>query len=174
VKKRAVHVVHGGATRANPKREYFIWRAMRSRCHSEADPSFGSYGGRGLRVCDRWRADFAAFFADMGPKPDRHSLDRIDNNRGYDCGECDDCASRGAAGNCRWATPKQQARNTRTNVEIEHDGRRMCVSAWAAEMGLHHATLHHRLARGWSVAEALSTPPLSNSESGRRRGSRAA
>lgn len=77
---------------------------MKARCHRPSDPRFSYYGGRGISVCDRWREDFAAFFADMGPRPSsKHSIDRINNDGNYE------------PGNCRWATQKEQMNNTRRN-----------------------------------------------------------
>jgi hypothetical protein len=81
--------------------EYQSWRAMKSRCLNPKATGYKAYGARGVAICDRWRTDFAAFLADMGPRPDGHSLDRIDNDGNYE------------PGNCRWATPKQQAANRR-------------------------------------------------------------
>ena len=78
---------------------------MKVRCDNPNATGYANYGGRGIKVCDRWRTSFAAFLADMGPKPSpKHSIDRIDNDRGYE------------RGNCRWATPKEQRRNSRTFV----------------------------------------------------------
>lgn len=82
-----------------PKAEYRAWYAMKRRCHNPRDANFARYGGRGIRVCDRWRDDFRAFLSDMGLRPPGHSLDRIDNDAGY------------TPENCRWATRSVQQRN---------------------------------------------------------------
>jgi len=75
---------------------------MRQRCADTNCGDYADYGGRGITVCDRWRESFAAFLADMGPRPSkRHSIDRVDGTKGYE------------PGNCRWALPTTQARNRR-------------------------------------------------------------
>lgn len=88
---------------------YDVYNEMLARCTRPNHKKYVDYGGRGIRVCDRWRADFWAFVEDMGPRPAGKyasgravwSIDRIDNNRGYE------------PGNCRWATALQQAHNKR-------------------------------------------------------------
>lgn len=103
---------HGGTKTA----EYKTWQAMRRRCRDLSDCNYPLYGGRGIDVCDEWFQSFEAFCRDMGPRPRGTSLDRIDNAKGY------------FLSNCRWATARQQAENTRTNVHIIKDGETLTVA----------------------------------------------
>lgn len=123
-----------------------IWRWMMRRCYNEKIPNYASYGGRGIVVCERWH-DLVKFFEDMGHPPSRsHSLDRIDNNGNYE------------PGNCRWATQKEQTRNTRRNRYLEVRGSRKLMTDWALEFGISEATLHQRLKRGLTAEQALTQP----------------
>ena len=90
-----------GAVRAMDIPAYRSWRAMCDRCHSPSSGQYPRYGAKGITVCDRWRKDFAAFYADMGDRPPGTSIDRIDGTKGYE------------PGNCRWATVAEQAANMR-------------------------------------------------------------
>lgn len=105
--------------------EYQTWTKMKLRCHDPKNSRYPGWGGRGIRVCRRWRDSFEAFISDMGRRPSpRHSIDRINNNGNYE------------PKNCRWALPSQQARNARFNKWVEIDNTRMCVKDWCKFMRL--------------------------------------
>lgn len=87
--------------------EYVVWKGMRQRCNDPNADNYHCYGGRGIKVCARWE-DFAAFLADMGPRPDGMTVERVDNDGNYE------------PGNCRWATMKEQAQNRRPKPIQRH------------------------------------------------------
>lgn len=137
---------HGHAINGTKTPEYMAWACMIARCHGTSERYRRLYTSRGITVCDRWRNSFEAFLSDMGQKPSaKHSLDRIDNNRGYE------------PGNCRWATQKEQLRNSRRAVNVTFNGRTMCVVEWAEEIGIERSALLRRLQK-WGVEKALTTP----------------
>ena len=119
---------------------------MLRRCYSANQKGFQNYGGRGIAVCDEWRNSFDAFLSDMGERPDGASLDRIDTNGNYE------------PSNCRWATPKEQAHNRRSNIYITHNGVTMIANDWAKHLGMARTTFFRRLQDGWSTTEAIETP----------------
>ena len=137
---------HGGSK----TREYIIWSQMRVRCRSSKHPYWHRYGGRGIAVCERWDQSFSAFLADKGKAPSRlHTLDRIDSNGNY------------SLENCRWATRREQARNTRANRLLTHLGETMSLAEWAERADMPYLRLRDRLRRGWTVERALTEPRLS-------------
>jgi hypothetical protein len=141
---------------------YKAWVSMRRRCNDTKSKCYTNYGARGIRVCDEWNSSFEAFYRDVGDKPDASlTLDRIDNDRGYE------------PGNVRWATRAEQNRNRRprsqwkptrphgrrTDVLLTFKGKTMTMTDWAREVGIRRSSLWMRISqRGWSVERALTEP----------------
>lgn len=123
--------------------EHIAWGNMIQRCTNPGHPSWPRYGGRGIQVCERWRS-FDAFLADVGPRPgEGYSIDRSDNNRGYE------------PGNCSWATASEQNLNKRVNRRVTINGTTMHVSEWAARLGIPTGTLGGRASRWERAALAV-------------------
>lgn len=141
-------VTHGATIGRGQTATYRTWVAMIARCENPARWQFKHYGGRGITVCTRWRESFENFLADVGARPSGLSLDRIDNDRGYE------------PGNVRWATPREQTRNSRRAHVVEHDGERLPIVAWSDRTGIPARIIQQRLSRGWSAARALSPNDL--------------
>lgn len=139
---------HGHCKGYKPTRAYLAWVNMRERCKNPKRGCFADYGGRDIRVCERWSGvgGFANFVADMGEPPEGMTLDRINNWGDYE------------PSNCRWTTRKTQQRNTRRNVLVTFQGRTLCLSAWSEETGIPRTALEHRLRRGWSVERMMTQP----------------
>lgn len=121
---------------------------MLKRCRDPNQTSFKNYGGRGIAVCTRWH-DFKNFLEDMGERPSLdYSIDRIDNNGNYELS------------NCRWATRKEQRRNSRASKYLTFNGKTQSLAAWADELGLSYTRTRARLRLGWSVDRAFTAPNL--------------
>lgn len=126
--------------------EYAIWGKMLERCKNPKTEHYDRYGGRGIRVCERW-TEFENFYADLGKRPSaKHEIDRIDNNGNYE------------PTNCRWVTKKQNARNRYTNRTVEFNGLTLCLSEWGERTGIRASTIQERLSAGWSIADTLTRP----------------
>ena len=115
---------------------YMIWSAMKARCHNPKDKSYWRYGARGIAVCQEWRDDFLAFKASVGERPDGLTLYRIDSRGNYE------------PGNVRWATYKEQARNTRRNHLHTIDGITRCLAEWCEVLNEPWTTVKKRVAAG--------------------------
>ena len=127
---------------------YRTWLSMVQRCTNPRATHYDRYGGRGVRVCDRWRGSFAAFLEDMGERPSpRHTVERTDNDGDY------------TPRNCRWATRKEQAQNRANSRRLTHGGVTRTVTEWAARLGWHPDVIRGRLRLGWPAAEVLTVPP---------------
>lgn len=125
--------------------EFEAWHSMKQRCSNPNYKNYKWYGGRGIRVCDRWLNSFTDFYGDMGKRPsNKYSLDRIDVNGNYE------------PDNCKWSTAKEQHNNKRTNKVIEVNGRTQTIQQWCDELGINSHTVYKRLSRGWLTERALT------------------
>ena len=124
---------------------YTTWIMMRQRCDNPKAVGYKNYGGRGIRVCERWH-DFDLFVEDVGEKPSQlHTLDRFPNKDGnYE------------PKNFRWATAKEQQRNASFNHKLFYNGCERTISDWSEITGIRHDTISRRLKMGWSINDALS------------------
>lgn len=133
--------MHGGSKTET----YNIWKNMLRRCLNPKDPHYDRYGGRGITLCPRWNI-YSEFLADMGERPDRMELDRIDNDGNY-CPE-----------NCRWVTHRENCLNRdnsrcgnskkRTKHIFTHEGKTQSAAQWAKELGLHYSTFLRHIPKG--------------------------
>lgn len=127
---------------------YKTWQNIKNRCYNKNADNYDRYGGRGIFVCDEWleAENFIKWAINTKPKIGKYTIDRIDNDGPY------------APWNCRWATDIEQARNKRSSVIIEYNNEKKCIMDWAKELGIAESTLRNRLAKGWSIERAFSTP----------------
>lgn len=126
--------------------EYSVWRGMKNRCLNPLEPAFPSYGGRGIKVCERWLS-FESFRADMGERPECGTIERIDVNGDY-CPE-----------NCKWVTLAEQQANRRNTVRVQINGKTQPLKYWCKELGRSYKAVHLRLTRyGYSIDRALDLP----------------
>lgn len=128
-------------------RTYNTWANMLQRCINPLSTSYVNYGKRGISVCSRWYS-FSEFLTDMGERPLGMSLDRIDSQGNYE------------PSNCKWASKKEQANNTRNSRRIEYKGEIKTLAQWADFLMIKYDTLNSRLIKGWSVEKTLNTPVL--------------
>ncbi len=113
---------------------YTVWVSVRYRCLNPKCPEYARYGGRGIKICDRWLESPEPFIRDMGPRPSlAHGIERIDNDGNYE------------PSNCRWATMKEQCNNRSSNVLITFQGRTMNIAQWATELGISATNIRQRL-----------------------------
>ena len=141
-------VRHGESRRDLKSVEYKTWSSMLGRC-SDDSPCSERYADRGITVCEEWRVrgGFESFLEHVGRRPSpEHSLDRIDNDRGYE------------PGNVRWATGCQQQRNRRNTMFLEIDGVRKPLIEWAEANGLSGSRVHARIRSGWDYKTAVTAP----------------
>lgn len=138
--------IHGHNRKGCSTPTYKSWRAIVQRCENPRCKKYPDYGGRGISMCSRWRNSYAFFLEDMGPQPAKHRIERKDNNGNYE------------PGNCRWATAKEQARNTRATRIVTYDGATCSLPEMCERHSLSYLLVYTRLYRGWTIEEAIETP----------------
>ena len=133
--KRAqmLNTKHGHSPRGKASSTYNAWHSMVQRCHNQNSKAYEWYGARGIFVCDRWKESFSAFLADMGECPPKLEIERKDNSRGYE------------PGNCIWATRSDQMRNTRYTRMVSVWGHKMCVRDAARAVGIPETKIYGRV-----------------------------
>ena len=134
---------------------YYSWVSMKTRCFNKSDEHYKNYGARGITVCNEWlgKNGFQNFYKDMGERPRKKTLDRIDNDGNYELS------------NCRWATSKEQGNNQRSNHLVTYKGITKNVTQWAEILGIKRKTLFERARRGndlFSVHEYEQRKALNN------------
>jgi len=138
---------HGCASRTSPKQKvHHVWSSIKQRCTNPKNTTYKSYGGRGISMYSEWMKDFTSFYAYIGEPPnyiERWTIERIDNNKGYE------------PDNIKWALPKEQASNRRTNVRLTYEGETLTIQQWAYKLGMSPTTLIKRKTKGKSVEEIL-------------------
>jgi hypothetical protein len=132
---------------ARKTRAYSSWWNMKSRCERENSKFYNDYGGRGIKICERWN-DFSNFLEDMGQPKEGMTLERINNNGNYE------------PSNCRWADRKLQANNRRSSKYIEVDGVIKTLQQWANLYKINRSTITERIKAGWTAKAAVQTPKL--------------
>ena len=130
------------------RKTYVTWRDMNTRCHDPGHRQYPNYGGRGIVVCERWRASCHRFLLDMGPRPVGMEIDRINNDGDYE------------PGNCRWVTKSVNVRNRRVTRMLTWSGGRASLGELAEQFNVNVSGLWHRLKIGWDTDRALTTPGL--------------
>jgi hypothetical protein len=134
---------HGQARRGTKSATYRAWESMMGRCYRPSAGGYKFYGGRGIKVDDRWHV-FANFLVDMGERPDGLTLERKDANADY------------GPSNCRWATRAEQNINKRDTHRITIHGRTMSLLEWVAETGVNYETALSRIQSGWDPERAVT------------------
>lgn len=138
-------ITHGHKVGRKTSRTLKSYEHAKGRCFNPKDPKYVHYGMRGITMCQEWANSFQAFLDYMGDCPENMTLGRIDVNKGYE------------PGNCRWETSYQQARARTDNVWVEHNGARMILKDFAAEVGVKYKSLHALIRyRGMNVEDAVA------------------
>ena len=134
--------IHGHTLNGRTK-EYRSWEAAKRRCFNKKDKKYPLYGGRGITMSEKWKNNFVNFLEDMGPCPEKFTIDRIDNNGDY------------SKENCRWASQKTQQSNRRDNALFTFNGETLTASEWGRKLNLSYRTIIIRAKKGLPIEKIL-------------------
>lgn len=142
------NLVHGHSILTNRSKEYMIWQGMKARCLNPKHKQYKDYGGRGIKVCDRWLHSFPNFLDDMGQKPTpKHTLDRKENDGNYE------------PSNCKWSTYLEQQANTSRTTYVNYEGQRISLIEISKRFSINPKVVWARLYRyKWTLQDALAKP----------------
>jgi hypothetical protein len=140
-------VTHGHTIDGKSSRTFKSWEMMKQRCFNPNASDFDRYGGRGVKICERWRTSFSAFLEDMGVRPEGCTLDRKDNDGDYE------------PGNCQWATGSDQQRNTRVSIWLTINGETRPLIEWAKVALVDISNMRRRYHAGWKHDAIVFQPP---------------
>lgn len=148
---------HGHTRDRKMSPEYRAWLDMIQRCTNDNHIRWDRYGGRGIKVCTRWLNSFENFLKSVGqrPGPD-YTLERKNNERNY------------TPRNVRWATKRDQQRNTSRNHNVTINGVTKCISAWVEDFEICPSVVGGRIKSGWPPMKALTTPIMKRGSWSRR------
>lgn len=134
-------------SKSSERLTYNSWQKAKQRCYNQNHHKFPTYGEKGITMCEEWKNNFAQFFKDMGRRPSlAHTLDRIDNTKGY------------SLDNCRWATAKVQNRNKSNNIVLRAGNTLLVLAQWAELCQISYHTLYARVRSGQPIHKAVSVP----------------
>lgn len=147
---KKIKTIHGSShgKRQKASGAYKSWSNAKKRCYDPTANNYHNYGGRGIKICDKWLEPegrgFLHFLKDMGERPEGYELDRIDVNGNYE------------PSNCRWVSRREQSCNTRYNRVFEVEGQKLCISEIADKYGVKYHWLYHLLiTKKTSIEEVL-------------------
>ena len=134
---------HGFRSKNSKDRLYATWANMKTRCNNPHSKDFSNYGGRGIKICNEWDNDFITFrnWALANGYSDKLTIDRVDNNKGYN------------PDNCRWVGKDVQGINKRNCINITYKGKTQTISQWSRKTGINRSTIKYRYSHGYSVTE---------------------
>lgn len=146
--RRFCRKTHGHKSDGKVSKLYRAWQSMKTRCYLSL-PVNHQYIRRGISVCPEWLNSFEAFAKHIGEPPSpNHTVERIDNSKGYEIG------------NVKWATRKEQGNNKINNRRLTYANRTLTIAQWADEIGISESCIRLRLKRGWSVEKTVTTPKI--------------